>query len=59
MRDDYMKDLVNYWINDYSWKKQEDWMNSYNHFKTTLEGLSVHFIHEKPDIVATGVVVSK
>lgn len=57
-RDDYMKELVEYWSKDYDWKKQEDWMNSFDHFKTNIEGLNVHFIHSKPKNVKKGVEVN-
>nr|CAB3242937.1 epoxide hydrolase 1-like [Phallusia mammillata] len=55
VRDDYMKELVGYWKNEYSWKKQEDWMNSFDHFKTKIEGLNIHYIHAKPKMIRKGV----
>ena len=48
MRDDYIKNFVAYWRMNYNWKEQEKMMNKFNHYKTNIEGLDIHFIHEKP-----------
>ncbi|XP_078482793.1 epoxide hydrolase 1-like [Ciona intestinalis] len=48
MRTEYMGELIKYWRNDYSWKEQEEKINQFNHFKTRIEGLDIHFIHAKP-----------
>ena len=42
---DYMKDLVDYWINEYDWREQESRLNELPHFKADVDGLGVHFIH--------------
>ena len=44
---DYLKELVEYWRTDFDWRAQEILINSYNHFKALVEGLDVHFIHER------------
>ena len=44
---DYVKELVEYWKNDFDWRKQEALINSFSHFKATVDGRDVHFIHEK------------
>ena len=46
----YMKELVDYWIEDYDWRKQEEILNSYKQYTTTIEGLKVHFLHYKPSL---------
>ena len=43
----YMKELVDYWINTYDWRKEEAALNSFNHFRSTIEGIGIHFIHER------------
>ena len=43
-----MKKVVNYWQKDFDWRKQERLLNKFDHFKTRIEGLDVHFIHAKP-----------
>ena len=44
---DYIKELVEYWKNDFDWRKQEALLNSFSHFKAPVDGRQVHFIHEK------------
>jgi len=48
MRDNVLKEFLNYWRKDYDWKTREARMNEFEHFKTNIEGLDVHFIHQKP-----------
>ena len=43
----YLKELCRYWEHDFDWKKQEDFLNSFPHFKTTIEGLEIHYMHCK------------
>lgn len=40
--------MVDHWLTKYDWKKQEELINKYNHFKTSIEGLNIHFVHVKP-----------
>ena len=44
---DYMKELVDYWRNEFDWRAQEALINSFSHYKTNVEGLGIHFIHER------------
>ena len=44
---DYMKELVEYWRTDFDWRAQERYLNTFHHFKSEVEGLDIHFIHEK------------
>ncbi|MDA1271919.1 MAG: epoxide hydrolase [Chloroflexi bacterium] len=44
---DYIKGLVEYWRTGFDWRKQERLINSFSHFKADVDGLEVHFIHEK------------
>lgn len=48
---DYLKTVIDYWINKYDWKKQEAKINSFSHFKTQIDGIDVHFMHVKPKSV--------
>ena len=43
----YMKELVRHWSHDFSWEKQENRLNSYPQYQTTIDGLKIHFIHAK------------
>jgi pimeloyl-ACP methyl ester carboxylesterase len=40
-----LQGLVRYWSSSYDWRKAEAKLNSYPQFKTTIEGVDVHFIH--------------
>jgi pimeloyl-ACP methyl ester carboxylesterase len=44
---DYLKELVEYWKNDFDWRRQEAELNEFNHFMTEIDGFKIHFIHEK------------
>src|SRR3989442_8298617 len=43
---DYLKSLVDYWRQDYDWRKHEREMNTFSHYQTTIEDVPIHFIHE-------------
>ncbi len=43
----YLKELVTYWENDFDWRKQESWLNTFNHFKTDVDGIDIHYIHQQ------------
>ena len=44
---DYMKEFCDYWVNDYDWRAQEAEINRFPHFKASVDGIDLHFIHEK------------
>ena len=44
---DYLNELVDYWINDYDWRLQEKHLNSFSHFRTEIDEMPIHFIHER------------
>jgi len=44
---DYMKEFSNYWIKKYDWKKTEKKINKFKNFKTKINGIDIHFIHER------------
>ncbi|XP_013383748.1 epoxide hydrolase 1 [Lingula anatina] len=54
---DYMKEVVKYWREEYDWRKTEQKLNEYQHYKTQIEGIFVHFVHIKPDVKDKDVVV--
>jgi pimeloyl-ACP methyl ester carboxylesterase len=43
----YIKELVDYWLNKYDWRAQERELNRFAHFRASVDGLGLHFIHEK------------
>ncbi len=44
---DYMKSFSKYWVEKYDWKKTEEKINKFKNFKSNIEGIDIHFIHEK------------
>uniref|UniRef100_A0A5S6R3Z0 Epoxide hydrolase n=1 Tax=Trichuris muris TaxID=70415 RepID=A0A5S6R3Z0_TRIMR len=45
---DIVTKIRNYWLNEYDWRKVEGRLNALDHYQTEIEGLSIHFIHQKP-----------
>lgn len=45
----YLRQLVDYWANDYDWPRQQQWLNSFNHCRSTVDGLAIHYIHQRSD----------
>ena len=41
----YLKELCDYWQHSFDWKKQEAHLNSFPHFKTTIDDTGLHYIH--------------
>ncbi len=51
---DYLSELVDYWQNDFDWRQQETQLNQFDQFKTEVDGLDMHFIHQRssnPDAI--------
>lgn len=43
----YMKELANYWQHTYDWRKHEAALSTFAHFKANVDGVGIHFIHER------------
>lgn len=43
----YLKQLCTYWEKDYDWRAAEREMNAFSHFRTRIDGIPIHFIHER------------
>lgn len=46
----YMRELVAYWRSGYDWRAHERRLNQLPQFTTTIDGLAVHFIHQRSPI---------
>ena len=44
---DYMKELCAYWVEEYDWRAHEVMLNGFSQFTAPVNGIDVHFIHEK------------
>jgi len=43
----YMRSLTAYWRNGYDWRRQENALNSLPQYRLALDGLNVHFVHQR------------
>ncbi len=43
----YLKELVEYWKTKYNWREHEAELNRFHHFRASVDGLGIHFIHEQ------------
>ena len=43
----YLKELSEYWTKDFNWKKHEAEINRFSNFKSKVDNIEIHFIHEK------------
>jgi pimeloyl-ACP methyl ester carboxylesterase len=43
----YLQSLVSYWSEQYDWRAQETELNRLPQFRCTVDGVDVHFIHER------------
>lgn len=42
---DRVKELCQYWLQSYDWRRCEDRLNSLGQFRTEIDGLGIHFLH--------------
>ena len=50
----YVRELLDYWRNDFDWRAQEARINEFDQFKTVIDGVDMHFIHQRsanPDAI--------
>jgi pimeloyl-ACP methyl ester carboxylesterase len=43
----YLEDLCAYWRRDFDWRKQEACLNTFRQFRAEVDGIGLHFIHQK------------
>ncbi len=44
---DYMKEISDYWVNKFNWKKHETEINKFSNYTTDVDGINIHYILEK------------
>jgi epoxide hydrolase len=44
---DYTRELADYWANEYDWRARESALNRFDQFTTEIDGLDIHFIHQR------------
>lgn len=45
----YMKEVADYWVNQFDWRKAEAGLNRFPQFKARVEDTDIHFIHSKAE----------
>ncbi len=43
----YVREIADYWANQYDWRKSEQYLNTFDHYQTNINDLDIHFIHQK------------
>jgi pimeloyl-ACP methyl ester carboxylesterase len=43
----YTRELADYWANQYDWRAREAALNRFDHYTTEIDGLDIHFIHQR------------
>jgi pimeloyl-ACP methyl ester carboxylesterase len=43
----YLMELCSYWEKAFDWEKQQDYLNSFLHFKTAIDDVGIHYIHHR------------
>jgi len=43
----YLRELLDYWQNRFDWRRAEDGLNRFNHYRTEVDGIRLHFIHQR------------
>ena len=43
----YVQEVCEYWANDYDWRAREALLNRFDHFRAEVDGLGIHFIHQR------------
>jgi microsomal epoxide hydrolase len=43
----YLRELCSYWRDKYDWRAQEAALNRFEHFRTSIDGQNVHFLHAR------------
>jgi hypothetical protein len=44
---DYMQELCAYWLDEFDWRTHEAAINRFSHYTAPVDGIDLHFIHEK------------
>ncbi|PRC57046.1 epoxide hydrolase, partial [Mycobacterium sp. ITM-2017-0098] len=43
----YTRELAAYWADEYDWRAREAALNRFDQFTTDIDGLPIHFIHQR------------
>jgi pimeloyl-ACP methyl ester carboxylesterase len=43
----YLRDIVTSWADEFDWQARERELNRFAHFQTDIDGVPIHFVHER------------
>src|SRR5215472_3161199 len=43
----YLRQLLAYWADEFDWRVQERRLNAFKQFRAALDGIHIHFVHER------------
>jgi hypothetical protein len=43
----YLRVLLDHWADGFDWRAAERELNGLDHFRTKLDGLGIHFVHQR------------
>ena len=46
----YLQELLTYWQDGFDWRAQEQILNQFDHFRTALDRVDLHFIHQRSPV---------
>ena len=56
---EYLTELITYWRDEFDWRAQEARLNELDQYKTVIDGLDTHFIHQRsPEPDALPIIIT-
>ena len=43
----YVREIADYWANQYDWRKSEQHLNTFDQYQTNINDLDIHYIHQR------------
>lgn len=43
----YLRGILGYWADSFDWRAEEDRLNAFPHFRATIDGVEIHFVHQR------------
>jgi len=43
----YLRELIAYWAESFDWFARQEELNRWSHYRARLDGLAIHFVHER------------
>jgi pimeloyl-ACP methyl ester carboxylesterase len=44
---EYLRQMLAYWADEFDWRAQERTLNAFDQFRAELDGVHIHFVHER------------